>query len=309
MKKFTLVAAASIMAIAAQAQYTCNPSTSVVAAQKPKTVEYITLSDAAVTELTQAGAVVTYVGPDPNEGRNLWYWENTVIPADESYPRVDMEEGGYISVEVTDIGWSGAGLAVSDPALDLTMLNDNTHFHLAYMTPSDNGPVSIALILLDNTAGGSVPAKVALGDAFNDGGTIYPTIAPKVNDDWQGIDITFSDLKKVYPTFAPNGLNAWSGNLFAFLGGGVQGTTFAFDAVYFYNTDDAGVEKVMADDNVDFVVTDKTINVNGAAGINLYNVNGQLVKATAGCTLGLNNLQSGIYVAQCGNKIRKVVVR
>lgn len=309
MKKFTLVAAASIVAIAAQAQYTCDPSTSVVSAQKPKTVEYITLSDAAIAELKTAGAAVTYVGPDANEGRNLWYWEETVIPADETYPRVDMEEGGYISVEVTNKGWSGAGLAVDAPGLDLTMFNDNTHFHLAYMTPTDNGPASIALIIVDNTSGGSLPAKVALGSAFDDGGAIYPTIAPKVNDDWQGIDITFADLKKFYPTFAPNGLNGWTGNLLSFLGGGVAGTTFAFDAVYFYNMDDAGVEKVMAEEGMDFVVTDKTINVNGAAGINLYNVNGQLVKATAGCTLGLNNLERGIYVAQCGNKVRKIVVR
>lgn len=307
MKKFTLIAATGLVAIAAKAQYTCDPSTSVVADQEPKTVECITLSDDAINDLKTAGATVTYIGPDADNGRNLWYWENTLIPGDESYPRVDMAEGGYISVVVTNVGWSGAGLAISAPGLDLSMLNDDTHFHLAYMTPTGNGPASIALIILDGDAGS--PAKVALGDSFNDNGAIFPTIAPKITDDWQGIDITLGQLKKIYPTFSPADLNAWTGNLFSFLGGGVQGQSFAFDAIYFYNTTDAGVESVMADDNIDFVVTANTINVTGAAGIKVYNLNGQLVKATAGTTLGLGSLQPGVYVAKAGNKAQKIVVR
>lgn len=311
MKKITLIAAAGMMALAAQAQYSVDPSTALVAAKGPKTVEYITLSDDAIADLEKAGAKVEYVGPAPELGRNLWYWEGTFIAGDESYPRVDMAEGGYISVEVTNVGWSGAGVAVDAPGVDLTMLNDNTHFHLAYFTPSGNGPASVALILLDSSEAGSVPAKIALGDAFNDGGVIYPTIAPKISDDWQGIDITFGDLKKIYPLFAPACIKGWTGNLFSFLGGGVAGQTLAFDAVYFYNTDgDGGVEGIAADaDAADFVVTANTINVMNANGIELYNIAGQLVKATEGTTLGLTGLQAGVYVAKAANKVQKVVVR
>ena len=47
----------------------------------------------------------------------------------------------------------------------------------------------------------------------------------------------------------------------------------------------------------------------GANGIQLYNIAGQLVKATEGTTLGLDNLAKGVYVAKAANKTRKIVVK
>lgn len=311
MKKFTL-AAAAMVALAAQAQspYQVNPSTSEVLKQSIAEVKYITLSDGAVAEFTKAGAVCDYIGPDAAAGRNLWYWENTFVPSDESYPRVDEEEGGYISVEVGNVGWSGAGLAVSNTnALDLSSFNDNTHFHLAYFTPTDNAPESIALILLNETAINSQPAKISLGGIYVDGGVGIPSVGEAANDDWQGIDLTFAQLKKLWPAFSPASLNAWYGNLLSFLGGAVPGKTFAFDAVYFYNTKEGGVETVAADFVAEFTVTANTVNVMGSTGIELYNLAGQLVKSTAGTTLGLTSLQPGVYVAKSGNKVQKIVVR
>lgn len=309
MKKATLVAAAGLMALAAQAQYTCDPSTSVVAAQAPKTVDYVILSDNGVAELEKAGATVNYIGPAAELDRNLWYWDG-LNPGDESFPRVDMEEGGYVSVEVTGTaGWSGAGFAVGAPGIDISTFNDDTHFHMAYMSPSGNGPASIAIILLDKSEFNSIPAKVALGDPYNDNGNIYPSIAPKITDDWQGVDITFSQLKKIYPSFSPDHLSAWEGNLMSWLSGNVAGQTLAFDAMYFYNTNGSGVDAISADSDVDFILTGNTINVMGANGIQLYNLGGQLVKATEGTTLGLTSLQPGVYVAKSANKVKKVVVR
>lgn len=305
MKKFTLLSAAALATLAANAQYTCDPSTGVVAAEKPATVAYIVLADAAVAELQEAGAQCTYVGPDPDAGRNLWYWDQTFVPGDESIPRVDMEEGGYISVEVSDIGWSGAGLAVE--GVNTKGFNDETRFHLAYMTPSNNGPASIAIILCDGLD--SAPAKFALGENFDDNGAIYPSVGPKISDDWQGIDISLGDLKKLWNSFSLLNSESWSGNLFSWLGGGVQGQTMAFDTVYFYNlTDDAGVEGISADSK-NFIVTSNTINLNGGNGMELYDLTGKLVKKTAGCVLGINNLNKGVYVVKSGKLVRKVVVR
>lgn len=313
MKKFTLIAAAVMTAVAAQAQYTVNPSTEEVIKGGVSTVDYIVLSDGAIADFQKAGAKMNYVGPSPEEGRNLWYWESgtgnfTFAPGDESYPRVDMEEGGYISVAVTSFGWSGAGLNVAaDNGIDVSNLDENSMFHIAYMTPTNNGPASIAVILFDGT--GSAPAKFAIGDAFNDNGTIFPSVGPKINDDWQGVEISLGNLKKLWPTFDLQNKSKWDGNLFSWLGGGVQGQTMAFDAVYFYNrASEAGIDAVEGE-AVDFVVTANTVNVMGANGIRLYNLAGQLVKATEGSTLGIDNLAKGVYVAQAAGKTSKIVVK
>lgn len=311
MKKITLVTAAAVAALAAQAQYNVSPSTATVLEKGPlATLDYVTLSEGAIAEFEKAGVKVNYIGPDAEAGRNLWYWDNTFVPGDESMPRVDMEEGGYISVEVSGAAaWSGAGVAIDAPGIDISHFDDNTIFHIGYMTPSGNGPASVALILLDNTAGGSKPAKVALGDPFNDNGAVYPAIGAKINDEWQGVELSLGTLKKIYPAFDLQGKSAWNGNLFCWLGGAVKGQTMAFDAVYFYNTGENGLDAVNVANKGQFVVTSKTVNVAGGNGIVLYNIAGQAVRSTEGTTLGLNGLGKGIYVAKSGKEARKIVIR
>lgn len=316
MKKFTLLAAASLVAVAAQAQFNVEPGSAPVVANGPKTVDYLILSEESISAFEKAGAKVNYIGPAAELGRNLWVWNETYVGGDSSYPRVDFEEGDYISLVVSTVGWSGAGFNIAytagDPAApgaDFTHFDmDATHFHCAYMTPTANAPESVALILMDNDKLGS-PAKVALGISYNDNGAIYPAVGAAMNDDWQGIDLTLADLKKVYPTFNPVFDAHWNGNIMSFLAGGVPGKSIAFDAIYFYTTKDSGSVLAIADDAAEFVVTGKTINVNGGAGIELYNLAGALVKKTNGCVLGMTDLNAGVYVARSGNKVQKVVVR
>lgn len=325
MKKFTLIAASAMVAMAANAQYTCDPKTADVVKQGPKTVEFLVLSEDSQQVLETAGATLQNWGPD-DVTRFFYIWDNTFNPGDGSYPNVDMNDGQYLSLEVGSVGWSGGGYFIAGPTADkegdvtgnganTTVFNDNTRFHIAYMTPSGNGPSSIALIIVDgkngeNTSEVSSPAKVAVGTAFNDGGAIYPTIGPAANDDWQGVDISFADLKKLYPTFNYVACEHWSGNMLSILGGGVTGQTLALDTVYFYNTDgEGGVDAVFAENEISFLITENTVNVNGGNGIALYNVAGQLVKSTEGAALGISNLTPGVYVAVSHNKTAKVVVR
>lgn len=314
MKKFTFVAACALTAMAANAQYTVNPETSVVAAQNPTQVAYLALDDESVAELEAKGAVMQYIGPD-GAGRNLWVWDNTFVAGDSSYPGVNgLYE--YLSLSVGTVGWSGAGYNIR-PANDETdekfeganfeFMNDETRFHLAYMT-SATPPQSIALILFNGDAEGSSPANIALGSNFDDSGSIYTSIAPVANDDWQGIDISFADLKKFSPNFKLAGVENWYGNVLSFLAGGVQGQTFSFDCIYFYNTGEAGVEGIAAD-NLGFIVTKNTINLNGGNGIELYDLAGKTVKKTSGCVLGIDNLPKGVYVAKSGKLVQKVVVK
>lgn len=310
MKKFTFFAIAALTAMAANAQYTVSPETSVVAAQKPATVAWIVLDQVGQNELTAAGSKLINLAPD-DVNKFFYIWDGTLLAGDGSYPGVDEGEDGYLSLVVGNVGWSGGGYFISaDAGVDLSFFNDETRFHVAYYTPSDNGPASLALILCDGDNPGGSPAKVAVGSSFNDGGAIYPTIGPGLNDDWQGVDISFADLKKMYPSFTlASDMTNWQGNILSILGGGVAGQTFALDTVYFYNLDDdSGVDSIAAD-NLSFVVTSKTINLNGGNGIELYDLTGKQVKKTSGCVLGLNGLNAGVYVAKSGKLVQKVIVK
>lgn len=307
MKKFTLIAAAVCAAFAAQAQYAVDPSNDLVKEKGPKSLDWLVLSEEAVQAFTAQGAKVQHMGPDEIT-RHFYVWEGTFNGATCTIPRVDFEEGDPIALEVSNVGWSGAGFAIDAPGVSTTHFTDNTRFHLAYYTPTKNAPASVAIILLDDD--NKTPAKFALGDPFNDNGAIFPAIGPKANDDWQGIDISLGDLKKLYPTFNYRTVADWGGNMVAVLGGGVQGQTIALDAVYFYSTESAGLNEIGADsNNVDFVVTDNTVNVMGANGIVLYNMAGVAVKSTNGTTLGINGLPAGVYVAKAAGKTCKVVVK
>lgn len=309
MKKFTFLAAAALTAVAANAQYTCDPETSVVAAQKPAEVAWIVLDAVGQEELSKAGATLINLAPD-DVNKFFYIWEGTFNAGDGSYPGVDGGEDNYLSLEVGSVGWSGGGYFISaDANVDLSCFNDNTRFHVAYMTPSNNGPASVALVLCDGDNEGSSPAKVALGTSFQDGEAIYPTIGPALTDDWQGVDISFADLKKFYPSFAlASNMKNWQGNIVSILGGGTAGKTLSLDCLYFYNVGEAGVEGIAAD-ALGFVVTGRTINLNGGNGIELYDLSGKLVKKTNGCVLGMDTLSNGVYVAKSGKLVKKVVVK
>lgn len=316
MKKFTLIAAAAMTAMAASAQYNVEPASNsqvIDKATKGMIVDYLILSDNAISSLEKAGATLNYVGPN-DAGHNLYIWDGelqTFIAGDATMPRLDMEEGDYVSLIVSDKNWSGAGYNIgkTEP-IDISHLNDQTHFHFAYMSPNNNAPASVALILLNGDEKGSAPASISVGNPFVDNGSIYPAVGKKMTDEWQVVDITLGDIKKIGQNLQLMGQTSWTGNIVAFLGGGVQGQGIAFDAMYFYTPAAEGsINEVGADNNVFFTVTENTINVNGGQGIVLYNIAGQTVKATSGSVLGINNLPAGIYVAKSGNKAQKVVVK
>ena len=308
MKKMILFSALAMMAASASAQYACDPTTEALLEKgAPSKVWYLTLSDTSIETLTKSGANMIYVGPDPNEGRNFWYWENTLIAGPETNPRVGFEDGGYVSLEVTNVGWSGAGMAIDAPGVNLDGLNDNTRFHFAYCTNA-TAPASVALILLDQEAKGSKPAKFSIGKAaFVDGGAPMPLVSGEITDEWQGVDLSIGDLKKLWPSFNPINLNAWDGNIFSVLAGGVAGTNICFDAMYFYNLGDANAVEGVAEEAA-LVITEKTVN-SSVAGIEVYNLAGAKVAASNGYALGIDALSAGVYVAKSGNSVKKFVVK
>lgn len=311
MKKSILLLAAAAATLGAAAQGAVAPGIArVLEGGQLATLEYVVLDEFTVADLESKGVACTYFGPN-DAGRNLYIWASgeTLKAYEAGMPGVDDQTAGFLSLEVVaPQGWSGAGynIAASEPA-NTAMWTDDTHFHMAYCTPNGNGPSSIAITVGDKDQS-NTPAKFAVGPAFDDNGTVIPSAAPACTDEWQAVDMTFAELKKIWPNFQYQAVANWTGNIMAFVPGGVPGKTFAFDAVYFYNYKDGGaVNSVAADDMM--VITGRTVNVHGTAGIALFDITGKTVKATAGTVLGLNDVPAGIYLVKSGKTVRKVVVK
>ena len=308
MKKSLLfvAAAAFLAAIPASAQYQVDPGMDQTMTNNPQIVDAFILDAASIAGLKRENVVVhEYLIDDQTRH---WYWWAGWEGGDSSFPGVDFHMDGYISQKVTGTaGWSGGGMAVDSPGINLAHITNDTHFHAAFR--SDNVPDAIALIILDGEKDcGSMPGKVTIGkQAYNDNGTMFPVVADfdRAGGDWIGVDIKFADLKKIWPQFNPNATGTWSGNAISILSGNIAGQDFSLDAAYLYtpSSEQGGVEGV-AQDETPLMVTNNTIN--GAAGIELYNVAGQLVKSTRGTVLGIDDLNPGVYVVKNGNKTAKV---
>lgn len=311
MKKITLFAAAAFCALAANAQYTTPTpyADQSVEAGKKATFDLILAAEDVITGLEGAGQKVNDWRVD-DVTRFLYVWDNTFTGGDGSFPGVgynDMQFDGYSSLNVGNVGWSGAGFFMGEGSgVNTEHWTDDTKFHVAVRT-STTSPNSVAFVLCDGDNAGSAPAKVALGDSFNDGGAIYPTIGPRITDEWTGIEISFADLKRFYPSFNYVNAAAWTGNIVSILGGGVEGQNISLDCMYFYtpSAGEGAVSSVSADSQ--FVVTGNTINVANGNGIELYDLSGRMIKSANGTTMGIDELGNGIYVARSGNSVVKIM--
>lgn len=311
MKKFTLVAAFAALAMSASAQYTCETpyADQSVVAGETQVFDLILAAEDVVTGLQNAGQKINDWRVD-DVNRFLYVWDNTFTGGDGSYPGCgysDMQFDGYSSLDVGTVGWSGAGFFMSAAGNQNTMhWNENTKFHVSYRTASV-APASVAFVIADGDNAGSAPAKVALGDSFNDGGAIYPTIGPKLSDEWQAVDISFADLKRFYPSFVWVNAEQWQGNIVSILGGGVTGQNISLDCLYFHTP--AGEEGAVGSvsDDATFVITGNTVNVNNGKGIELYDLSGRMIKSSNSSVLGIDDLNGGVFIVKSGNSVKKIM--
>lgn len=315
MKKMTLFAAIAAFAMSANAQYTVDPSLDNTK-NNGEVFDIFLLDGTSVSTLEAAGKTVHKYFLDPNEGRNLWWWAGWDA-GDSNYPGVDFQTEGYVSLQVTGTaGWSGGGFNQNNKefaGMDLSHVTNDTRLHIALRTPG-TAPASLALIFFDGEGDcGSLPAKVSFGKAaFEDNGAVFPLVGNfDEGGDWVGIDIKFSDLKKLYPAFDFKAIKNWGGNYCSILSGNVAGTSFSIDAFYLYGpkTNGTGIQNATADKGC-FLVTSRTINANGTdAGIELYNLNGQLVKSTTGCVMGIEDAPAGVYIVKSGELTKKITLK
>ena len=178
-----------------------------------------------------AGRIVADFRPN-NDTKNLWVWENTYEAGTTQGKNFYGEAEGWVSLQVTSIGWSGCAYACDDLA-ELNKLSaimdapEEYTLHLA-MKSTDNAS---HLLFLDGTSGSG---KVCIGaNAFVDNNITYQPYANFTrNGDWGEIEIPMSYLTGqglVYGNNNPKGLN-----VFGFLSGGQTGTMLQFDAAFIY---------------------------------------------------------------------------
>ena len=178
-----------------------------------------------------ADRIVADFRPNDND-KNLWVWENTYNAGETSGKNFYGEAEGWVSLQVTSVGWSGCAYACDDlnELNKLAAIMDapgDYYLHLA-MKSTDNAS---HLLFLDGTSGSG---KVCIGSAaFVDKGTTYqPYTNFTRNGDWGEIEIPMSYLINqglVYGNNNPKGLN-----VFGFLSGSQTGTMLQFDAAFIY---------------------------------------------------------------------------
>ena len=164
--------------------------------------------------------------------KNLWVWESTFVAGTPTGLNFYGQAAGWVSLVVTDVGWSGAGynVAAGYGDIDMTDLYNNPDdyvFHIAMKSAQESS--SYLLIFTD----GSAEAKVCIGSSdFADADVTYPPYADFARDnEWHSVEIPVSHLNTLGVFFNQTFKDV---NIFAFLAGGVQGTTLDMDAVFFY---------------------------------------------------------------------------
>lgn len=299
MKKSTFwaVAAATMFAgnVYAQAEFDFTKATN---------YHLIYLDEETCAANIDAADITSDCRPDDNT-RFLYVWENTYVGGDAVGPNSNGVPSAFLSFVVNNVGWSGLGF-VNNNGAHFDAIDDSYRFHIAMKTIDNDAHV---IILGDGDAG--EVAKMTIGSTpFNDNGTIYEVLTDITRDgEWNAIDVSCADLAAYSKTgkFGYSNPN-YTGNIFSLLSGGREGASIDMDAIFFYKPKDAAV-KGIENDNVEIFATNRTIQVLGGEGLAVYSITGKLVKETKGTIVGTENLPAGIYVAKCGARVQKVVVK
>ena len=288
MKKFTLMAASCLMALAASAQGYVTPALNddyEPAFNFDGTTNYVILY-ATEDEADALGEdkVLSNQSPTDLDGaRPLYIWDNTYAGG-EGDGFNSFNGDGYMSFVVGNSGWSGLGhcgvvdAAANKEGYDLSMLKGgNWYFHMAM---KDAGSIHATHNI---GIGPDASGKIALGSEQTD--AAYTVIGDFDRDgEWYNIDIPLGDLVDL--GFDRDKCEAkYNGNVLTFLSGGVAGAQLNYDAVFFYQTlaDAAGIDQVKSE------------------------TTGKKAIYTAGGVQVNNMDKAGLYIVKTANGVKKVI--
>lgn len=160
----------------------------------------------------------------------FYVWENTYNAGSGSGLNFYGEAAGWTSLVVGNVGWSGGGWCVNNPATIPSFVDNaadmaNWKFHIGYKGAAN---VAHVIILYWNQQ----EYKFAIGQgSIENSGVAYNAIAPTSGafqpNVWNEYEVSLADAGIDYT-------KASSGNVAAILSGGTPGTTVDVDAVFFY---------------------------------------------------------------------------
>jgi hypothetical protein len=191
--------------------------------------EYVTISlDEYSTAAIQNKIKASYQLDDTNVF--LYVWENTYAAGTPSGLNFYGEATGWSSLVVGNVGWSGCGWCVVNPATVPAFVENaadfaNWKFHIGY-----KGQAGKAHIVILYWNGGDY--KFAIGEgSLDDAGISYTAIAPTSGkfqpNVWNEYEISLAETGLDFT-------KSTTGNLAAVLSGGAAGTTLDVDAIFFY---------------------------------------------------------------------------
>lgn len=191
---------------------------------------YVPVSlDAQSTAAIQSKIKASYQVDDTNVF--LYVWENTYTAGTASGLNFYGEAESWTSLVVGQVGWSGAGWFVGNPATIPAFVDSasdlaNWKFHLAY-----KGAANAAHIVILTWNGNTYKFAIGQG-SLEDNGTKFDAIAPVGGTFkagvWNEYEIALTDTGLNYTQAAK------ADNLVSILSGGVPGTTLDVDAIFFY---------------------------------------------------------------------------
>lgn len=156
----------------------------------------------------------------------MYVWENTYTAlGSEGVNSFGFNEG-YSHLTVNSVGWSGLGYASQGTGKDLSMIDDDYIFHIAFRgTPDDNH--ASQEVCVGN-------AKFTLGRASLENTPVLGDF--KRDGSWTYFDIPVIVLKKIAggDLFDASKVKNYTDNVVSILSGGVQGTDLQFDNIFFY---------------------------------------------------------------------------
>ena len=243
----------------------------------------------------------------PNEStNNLYIWVDSYIQGNSiGTNSLDETNVSWVSLIVSNIGWSGAGFHSSNTSLldklaNVTNNPDNYFLHIA-LKSSDN---ACHLFGMD----GESQTKFTIGSApFKDNGVDIPPITDFPRDGkWHAIEIPMTTLKQMGLSYSANNMN--SKNILWFLSGGVSGVTLEMDAIYIYEKKlNTAIDNASLSAN--FIITNKTISFPYTSEpLEFYNIMGVKIKSSHEPTMGIDDLKKGTYIVRSGKNTIKITI-
>ena len=223
-----------------------------------------------------------YVGPDADNGRNLWIWDGKSKFLENLSDNNSFNvPGNYMAYQCGDAGWSGLGynVAKANP-IDLSGITSEYTLHMALKSTDDDTFELYFTDMNDHQANlvfgkTAYDDKDAIGDFKRDG-------------EWYNIDIPMSYLEDNFGFSFKGASQYCDKNLLCVLAGGRESATICYDAVFFYGPKNStGVNGINASES--------------NAAKSFYTISGEKVSEAYA------NANKGIYIEKQGNVTKKII--